>query len=226
MFPIRPPPHCGVPGCVDQHDGFASVGDSPILVDRSSLAGIKVDDGEELVDSDSDEGFRQGRGIPEPLEPSPADVARHNLTHLPYRTWCPHCVAARRANSAHVAGTSADRSVPLLVLDYCFVRDSESQDNLTVLVGKMYPFRNLFGVVCTHKGASDEYTVGRLCQFIRECGVTNFVYKTDQENAVQDVVNGAIRRSKTAGDRFQGVIDQASVAVPELSAVGQSQSNS
>ena len=163
MFPIRPPQHFGVPGCVDQHDGFASVGDSPMWVDRSNMAGAKVDD-DEFVDLDSDSGYRVGRGIPEPLEPSPADVARHKLTHLPYRTWCPHCVAARRANSAHTAGTSAERSIPLLVLRCCFVRDSESQENLTVLVGKMYPFHNLFGVVCTHKGASDENTVSRLCK--------------------------------------------------------------
>ena len=41
--------------------------------------------------------------MPVPLSdvkvPSPTDVARHNLTHLPYKRWCRFCVAARCLNT-------------------------------------------------------------------------------------------------------------------------------
>ena len=58
------------------------------------------------------------RGIPAPKTPSPDAVARHNLTHLPYAAWCPHCVAARRANNPHFrTEESFRRMVPLLVLN-------------------------------------------------------------------------------------------------------------
>ena len=32
---------------------------------------------------------------------SQGDIELHNLTHLPYMSWCPHCVATRRPNVKH-----------------------------------------------------------------------------------------------------------------------------
>ena len=31
----------------------------------------------------------------DPAMPSAADVAEHRVTHMPYRSWCKHCVAGR-----------------------------------------------------------------------------------------------------------------------------------
>ena len=31
----------------------------------------------------------------DPIQPSAADVAEHRVTHMPYRSWCQHCVAGR-----------------------------------------------------------------------------------------------------------------------------------
>ena len=56
--------------------------------------------------------------------PSPAEVARHNLTHLPYKRWCKFCVAARCPNVPHVRLPPFSRKHPLLVLDYSVVRKS------------------------------------------------------------------------------------------------------
>ena len=36
-----------------------------------------------------------------PIEPTQLEIDIHNLTHLPYMSWCPHCVATRRPNVAH-----------------------------------------------------------------------------------------------------------------------------
>ena len=155
-------------------------------------------------------------------------INRHNLTHLPYRSWCPHCVAARRANASHLRGSST-RQKPLFCADYCFIKDSRTEgDGLTTLVGAMYPAKpespkSMFAVVCKRKGAQDEYTASRLCQFIRECGVKDLVYKSDQEASVIALMNEVLRRSTTIGDAHYGLVQNA---VPENSAVGESQSNS
>ena len=167
--------------------------------------------------------IRIGKGQPEPREPSPAEVNRHNLTNLPYRSWCPHCVAARRANAPHKQG-SRPREKPLFCSDYCFVGDTRTEaDNLTVLVGKLYPPKALFAVVCECKGAGDAYAVSRLCQFLRECGVKDLVYKSDQEASIIALVNEVLRRSQLPGDAYFGLLNSA---VPENSAVGESASNS
>ena len=36
-----------------------------------------------------------------PKTPSQSEIDVHNLTHLPYMDWCPHCVATRRPNVSH-----------------------------------------------------------------------------------------------------------------------------
>ena len=155
--------------------------------------------------------IRIGKGQPEPREPSPAEVNRHNLTHLPYRSWCPHCVAARRANAPHKQG-SRPRAKPLFCSDYCFVGDTRTEaDNLTVLVGKLYPPKALFAVVCECKGAGDAYAVGRLCQFLRECGMKDLVYKSDQQASIIALVNEVLRRSQLPGDAYFGLLLRSSI---------------
>ena len=60
--------------------------------------------------------------VPEALrdvpEPSAEEIARHCLTHLPYKRWCRWCVAARMANRPHLRLPPFSRSVPPFVLDY------------------------------------------------------------------------------------------------------------
>ena len=68
--------------------------------------------------------------LPSPKEPTPAARERHNLTHVPYEDWCPFCVASRRPNSHHRKRHHDDRTQPLLLGDYAFVRNT-GDDHLT-----------------------------------------------------------------------------------------------
>ena len=45
-------------------------------------------------------------GLRGPHQPSAEDVAFHNLTHFPYRSWCKHCVACKRTNTIHKSVTT------------------------------------------------------------------------------------------------------------------------
>ena len=36
-----------------------------------------------------------------PKEPSREEVDEHNVTHTPYRSWCPHCVSGRAKDYPH-----------------------------------------------------------------------------------------------------------------------------
>ena len=36
-----------------------------------------------------------------PDAPTPEEIARHNVTHIPYRAWCRSCVLARGRSTAH-----------------------------------------------------------------------------------------------------------------------------
>ena len=168
-------------------DGWANLGDAPIQVENSQAADAALSEGldADVVDGEDGVEAQMPRGVPPPPEPHPSEVARHNLTHYPYRSWCPHCLASRRPNSHHRRAPSslARRNIPLFCADYCFVKDSDDVEMLPVLAGQLYPRQTILATGCKSKGI-DDYTIGRLTNFVKESGVPRLVYKSDQENAI------------------------------------------
>ena len=201
-------------------DGYERLEDAGLLVDDATVADVCIVD-EEVVDTEDGTAYQVPLSIPCPPTPSPKAVAKHNLTHLPYASWCPHCVAARRNNTHHLLQKSADRPIPLFVADYCFVKDVHDEELTTCLVGRLYPSRALFSVVVDSKGI-DEHAVERLCAFLKDSGVTKLVYKCDQESSLKKLIEESLRRSGRAGEFFNEELHQV---IAEHSAVGESASN-
>ena len=114
------------------------------------------------------EGVREAVALPEvPDPPSAAEYAKHCLTHLPYRRWCRWCVVARMANSRM---PTFSRSMPLFVMEYCFIKHAGQDKWLTVLVGKLYPSGAIFAFPCFAKGP-DQHVTARFASLFRACGV-------------------------------------------------------
>ena len=49
-------------------------------------------------------GVRSPKKVQDPRVPTHAEVDDHNMTHLPYRSWCTHCVRGRREAPHHKSG--------------------------------------------------------------------------------------------------------------------------
>ena len=192
------------------------MGDGPV---RADVREVVRDHEADIEGADDGAVVQPARGMPCPRMPSAAEVEKHNLNHLPYRDWCPHCVAARRRNQPHLR-TRDDRAraVPCLHLDYCFVRDSSDEENVTVLVGKLEPSMNFFACPCDSKGR-DPYAVQRLEEWMRSQGLDKFVYRCDQELPLKAMVEEALVQLRRSADHRPREIP------PEHSAVGESQSN-
>ena len=60
------------------------------------------------------------RAIGDPRLPNQKDVDEHNLTHVPYRNWCPHSVRGRGKDLDHRRSLDEDRRVRECSFDYCF----------------------------------------------------------------------------------------------------------
>ena len=90
--------------------------------------------------------------------------------------------------------SKSDSTVPLLVTDYCYLRDSVDQDLLTVLVARVYPWKMTFAMAVDAKGR-DEDAIKRLASFIRTCGLAQFNYRSDQEPALLALAEEAIALS-------------------------------
>ena len=181
------------PVCAQEGDeGWESIEDSHI---DAAHGDVDVADAD-IIDMDDDSVVQIAKALPEPIQPSKQIVEAHNLTHWPYRSWCPHCVAARKANSPrHRSSSLRRRTVPLLVADYCFVRDNEDAKLAKVLVCKIEPANLMLCTVVDEKG-NDEATVLRLTNFIRDSGYKHLVYKSDQEPAIRAMFEAA---AKTVG---------------------------
>ena len=143
-------------------EGYESIGDAPVLAEES----LQVPHSEDLIDIDEDTVTQPAKPFPEPKIPTAAEIEAHNVTHCPYRSWCKYCVSARRKNSQHLTKSpSSHRSVPLLVADYCFVRDSQDKNIATVLVACLYPARLMLATVVPCKGP-DQSIALRLASFL------------------------------------------------------------
>ena len=116
MCPLSP----FIPNSIPDEDvGWAELSQAPIQVEGRSAVAAAGDIVDDVVDCEEDVEVQVPRGMPQPPQPSPQEVARHNLTHWPYRSWCPHCVSCRRPNSHHrKSQPSSSRNIPLFCADY------------------------------------------------------------------------------------------------------------
>ena len=143
-------------------------------------------------------GALPARLLPSPRAMSPAQQAIHDATHLPYDPSCEICVSCRRPNSHHRALSGSERSIPLLVADYAFPKHIDETDPLNILVVRVYPYKLFLCCSVPSRGREPD-VVNRLERFIRECGLTQFTYRSDREPAILAMLNDAVSLSGRNG---------------------------
>ena len=131
---------------VDEVGKMVGVGGKVIEIDEveedagatgedAGAAGVLVGTGLEagrVVGGDCDGGDVVRRLI-DPRLPTEEEVAYHELTHLPYRNWCPVCVKAKGKDLDHRGAVDKERKLSEYCFDYCFPGD-EFGHKLTVLM--------------------------------------------------------------------------------------------
>ena len=112
-----------------------AIGKSVEPEDRKVLLGMESDDEPENIDEElePEEVVDALRKKVEPL-PSEEEQRKHRVTHLPFRSWCPHCVAAAANDDPH-RSKKLKAPTPLEIYwDNCF--PCENGDWAVVLVGR------------------------------------------------------------------------------------------
>ena len=149
------------------------------------------------------------------MEPTAAEREEHNLTHVPYRAWCKHCVRGRGKSEAHKQlEAEKQHSVPHVSIDYCFLGQDENKC-MPVLVLRDHTSRFTFSEVFPVKGTGHVYCAKQVVANVEFLGHSKFILKSDQEPAILDLRNQVIKDCKAHG------ID----VLKEESPVGESQSN-
>ena len=98
------------------------------------MCGVEGED--EASEEESEEaGQRKTAKLQDPLAPTAAERAEHELTHIPYRSWCSCCVRGRGEQADHRASKS-EGAFHELHFDLCFMGAEGEDDKLTILVVK------------------------------------------------------------------------------------------
>ena len=72
------------------------------------------------------------------MRPSKKEVEEHMATHIPFRSWCAHCVAGKGKSNPHPREVNKDREVPEVSLDYMYMQSGRDVEQLgmPILVAK------------------------------------------------------------------------------------------
>ena len=134
-------------------------------------------------------GGAKMRNIGDPRLPTQKEVDEHNLTHVPYRNWCPHCVKGRGKDLDHRRNVDEDHRVKEFSFDYCFPGDDQGK-KITILVGRERVSGMVMASVVPVKGTSGQFAAMRVMSFIRECGAAeaDIILKSDQEPAIETLI--------------------------------------
>ena len=116
-----------------------------------------------------------------PARPSADEVARHDVTHVPYRSWCPICVAASAREDRHPRQTKIDteEGLPVIHADYDLL-----EDDLTLLIVKDKQSGAALAYDCETKGPGDTWIVKQLTKDLAVWGRTDICLMSDGEPAM------------------------------------------
>ena len=149
------------------------------------------------------------KALPVPTGPTETEQLEHNLTHLPFRSWCPICVQAKSKRSHSKTLTTRQ---PVIQMDFAFIKDTSGEE--VTLLNAVDVLSGLgLSVVIPTKGRS-VYSSSELRRFVLETGRTFGILQCDPEpslvalaETVTSEVGGlAMRKSPVGWKQAQGAV--------------------
>ena len=159
--------------------------------------------GEEVSAEDAQGQCGEGRHekILDPKVPTKEERGDHEITHLPFRNWCRHCIRGR-GKEAPAFKSKEDPKVAEIHVDFMFMGEESGGKTLTFLVAKERLSKALMGSVVPSKSTGD-FIAKRVVAFMREfgCDMSDINMKTDSEEALRALVDrvGCFRAALGAG---------------------------
>jgi hypothetical protein len=130
----------------------------------------------------------------DPGAPTRDEVDRHNITHLPFRPWCPSCVTGQSKDKAHRKDVVEDKAIDEVVFDYGFLGSEGVKETLPVQVMKDIRRGMIFAHAVPRKGLVDDHGVGEIILDLEKLGLKRILLKCDGENALKHIQEEVQRR--------------------------------
>ena len=119
----------------------------------------------------------------------------HNATHVPFRDWCPICVASRGRSSPHrrvVVNKTAD-TLPKFQTDYLFIRtvaECKTQPCITFVETRSGV---VISFMCARKGGCEDLTKEILRHFEAYGFLNSIIIQCDKEMSIIDLCRKVAR---------------------------------
>ncbi len=153
---------------------------------------------------------RKARAKTLPTEPTEADRLQHELTHIPPKSRCKHCVGAFGMEDAHRRRQRGPQALPELHMDYMFLGRKDEPGTICIAHAVDIDFGHRI-VIRADKGPV-EYVIRAICEMLQEIGRKRIIIRTDGEPSVQAlaVAVSAFREEETvlemtSKDNSQGI---------------------
>ena len=101
----------------------------------------------------------------DPRQPSQQEKEEHEMTHLPFRSWCRHCIMGRGREEDCRKSMEEERQVPEVHLDYMFMGDEKEGKTLAFLVARERETRAVLSTVVPRK-TTGEWICRRLMAWL------------------------------------------------------------
>ena len=177
----------------------------------------------EVLDTDEDEHRPQqalkAKGVRAPTQPTPQERAEHELTHLPYRSWCPTCVQSKGRQDHHKTQQSRH---PVIQCDFAYIKSN--QDKTVVPIFTAIDVQTGMGMaVYVHdKTQQMQYMQKCLQNFLWDCGrntgiLNSTVLQSDQEDLLITILkatalafggNMQVRQKPAYSSQSQGSVER------------------
>ena len=169
-------------GGEDEDDYEPSLGPEP-----EEKGDFELDAQDELHEEYEEDGIRLG--LQSPVKPNSEEIRQHNVSHVPYRSWCQHCVRGKGRTLAHKSGARGldkARDVrPRIFMDYFYLgRKEEPNEALPLLAILDQATQRVFSVSLPMKGLGHQYNAAVVTKLIKILGHQHSVLKTDTERSL------------------------------------------
>ena len=129
--------------------------------------------------------------------PTEEERVRHEVSHTPYTSWCPACVAGRGRSDRHsIAHEREEHTVPVVCIDYCYLSGKADEDS-----GKATPILAmrhchdgwLDALALPSKGTQHSYSAKALAARLAAAGHAQIILRSDQEPAIVELKRAAAK---------------------------------
>ena len=157
----------------------------PVINDGAPWTGYTIfkekHDYPQIYEHDGTGEVRQPRAVGYPADPTPEERAQHELTHMPFKSWCPICVRCKSKDDQH---KQVYDKRPALQADYAFLTTREAEEQVTVITCIDILTGMATSSIIEKKGI-DQYAKKELKRFIYETGRTQGILQTDNEPSIK-----------------------------------------